>query len=102
MFGKRVVSSPLSRCTTLARAFALQADVELAIEPTLVEMDFGDFDGVSFDSMAPQQWQKLEPFWSAPATCVLPNAESLEDFHHPESMNVKVIGQPIKHFHLIP
>ncbi|GMQ46795.1 histidine phosphatase family protein [Vibrio sp. 10N] len=160
----RVVSSPLSRCTSLARPFAVRADVELTIEPALAEMDFGDFDGVPFDSMSSQQWQKLEPFWSAPATCVLPNAESLEDFHlrirqawqritqipqhtlvvchggvirqiladvlgldwrnpklyagltignatitqlqfdsrYPESIHVKVIGQPIKHFQLIP
>lgn len=77
----RVVSSPLSRCMSLAEPFSEQSGIELNIEPAFAEMDFGDYDGVPFDRMSAEEWQTLEPFWSTPATCQLPNAETLEDFH---------------------
>ncbi|MGR5502464.1 histidine phosphatase family protein [Vibrio sp. DNB22_10_4] len=77
----RVISSPLSRCMNLAKPFSEQSGIELSIEPAFAEMDFGDYDGVPFDRMSKEEWQTLEPFWSTPATCQLPNAETLEDFH---------------------
>ncbi len=82
----RVVSSPLSRCMSLASPFTEQAGIELNIDPAFAEMNFGDFDGVPFDCMSKEEWQTLEPFWTTPATCQLPNAETLEDFHLRVSM----------------
>jgi alpha-ribazole phosphatase len=41
-------------------------------------MDFGDFDGQSFDTLKPH-WDKLELFWQDPASNTIPNAESVHE-----------------------
>ena len=43
-------------------------------------MDFGDFDGYSFDELQ-LHWQIVEKLWTSPSDHQLPNAESLSDFY---------------------
>ncbi|MGR5175419.1 histidine phosphatase family protein [Vibrio parahaemolyticus] len=76
----RIHSSPLKRCAVLAQKLASQMNIPLSLMPDIAEMDFGVFDGVPFDAMSAEQWQQLEPFWSAPAEYCLPQGEPLNDF----------------------
>jgi len=93
-----VVSSSLIRCQNLATEFSLLCQLPLEISPELQEMNFGCFDGVPFDDLlfegrdfeAEHQvdektqllWSQLEAFFQAPADIILPEGETLSDFHH--------------------
>lgn len=44
-----VISSPLSRCLHLARRIAAEASLELRVETSWIEMDFGRWEGVLWD-----------------------------------------------------
>ncbi|MCK6264931.1 histidine phosphatase family protein [Vibrio sp. ZSDE26] len=73
-----VVSSPLIRCCDLANKLVEQdQSLTLKIESKFQELDFGDFDGRTFDELQPH-WEQLESFWRDPASHTLPNAESLQ------------------------
>ncbi|MGF1720997.1 histidine phosphatase family protein [Vibrio kyushuensis] len=75
---KTIVTSPLSRCRDLAeRITSRDSSIEFAVEPRFQEMNFGDFDGKTFDELQPQ-WNVLDSFWKDPANHSLPNAESLQ------------------------
>lgn len=75
---QHVISSPLSRCADLALLLQ-QANPKVIVntEADFREMDFGVFDGRSFDDLAPH-WPELEAFWHSPADNPLPQAEPLE------------------------
>lgn len=92
-----IISSPLIRCQNLAREFSQLGHLPLEIFPDLQEMHFGNFDGMPFDDLFFEEsvcqavsevdektklhWSQLEGFFQAPADIVLPQAESLPDFH---------------------
>ncbi len=98
-----IFSSPLQRCFTLGQLYSQQENIPLIPLEGMQEMDFGLFDGVSFDdidsvkfthspkarnkeqqgthSSTKNNWQLLEAFWQNPAVNTLPSAESLSDFN---------------------
>ncbi|WP_201157589.1 histidine phosphatase family protein [Rhodobaculum claviforme] len=47
----QVVTSPLSRCHRLAQAIATARALPLRIDPRLIEMDFGRWEGVAWDAI---------------------------------------------------
>jgi len=65
----RVVASPLRRTRETAAAFGRPVDVD----ERWIELDYGDFDGLTFDEVSPDVWRA----WRADAGFVLPNGESL-------------------------
>ncbi len=88
-----IYTSPLTRCRSLAQLISRQTKTEVKTLSTLQEMNFGLFDGVSFDELEtvdlsafPQvsqqkPWSLLEEFWQNPAQANLPLAEPLIDFN---------------------
>lgn len=48
----RVVSSPLTRARELAEVLAASLGAELDMEPRLMEMDFGSWEGVAWEDIA--------------------------------------------------
>lgn len=53
-----IVTSPLQRCTQLARAVqALRPESTLAVDQRLAEMDFGDWEGQAWADIDPQALQ---------------------------------------------
>lgn len=77
----RVVTSPLKRCRQLAGQIQTRwPTVSLSTSPLLSEMDFGDYDGWSFDDLQPH-WESVKRLWSHPFDHNLPNAETLLEFH---------------------
>ncbi|MGC9422476.1 histidine phosphatase family protein [Vibrio sp.] len=77
-----VVTSPLRRCADLSvQLKALRPELKVIIEPAFQELDFGEFDGRTFDELS-QQWPLLEAFWQDPAQHILPGAEPLSQAYH--------------------
>ncbi|MEZ9232767.1 histidine phosphatase family protein [Vibrio amylolyticus] len=75
----QIITSPLRRCKDLADKLAMNNPiVGYSVNRGFVEMDFGDYDGQSFDALRPH-WPNLDSFWKDPANKPLPNAESLHD-----------------------
>lgn len=76
---ERIVSSPLIRCAALATEFSFQHQIPLQIEPELMEMHFGNWDGIAFDELG-DEWINLEIFWQSPHSAQPPGGEALNDF----------------------
>jgi alpha-ribazole phosphatase len=74
-----VISSPLKRCAVVAEEFSLHHLLPSEMNNDLQECDFGDWDGVDFNSLK-QQWPHLEAFWQSPLDQCPPNGENLQDF----------------------
>lgn len=79
-------SSPLIRCRIFAEEYCLQNKLPLQVAEQLQEMNFGDWDGQSYQTL----WQtqttldektpSLGAFWQNPWQCLPPNGESMESF----------------------
>lgn len=77
---QQVISSPLQRCLRFAKEFCRRRDLNLSIHSELKEMNFGLWDGLSFDQLAPE-WSQLEAFWASPFDVTPPQGEPLATFH---------------------
>ncbi|WP_435249241.1 alpha-ribazole phosphatase family protein [Vibrio sp. nBUS_14] len=76
-----VITSPLRRCSDLAKLYTQCMSMPLSIAPDFQEMNFGEVDGVAFDELE-DKWTMLDTFWQDPANHQLTGAESLQSFHN--------------------
>lgn len=76
---ERLITSPLNRCFVFAQKVAKQRSIEIEVEKNIKEMDFGDWDGFSYESLW-QQTPSIGDFWQNPLQITPPNGESLVDF----------------------
>lgn len=62
--GARVLSSPLRRCRQTAEAFA----EEVEIDDRLIEMNYGEFEGLPVADVSAQTWARWreDPTWAPP------------------------------------
>jgi len=80
---QHVVSSPLQRCSHFSRWLSNHYQLPLSIEAGLMEMDFGDWDGLAKDVLWKQHRKRLEQFYECNQEDQrAPNGESLMDFRH--------------------
>jgi broad specificity phosphatase PhoE len=70
----RVISSPLSRAHATASAIARPHDVDVVVDERLIELDYGDWDGVVLRDVPPADWAA----WRADPSFTPPNGESLK------------------------
>jgi alpha-ribazole phosphatase len=77
---QQIISSPLQRCRFFAEAYSEKHNLNLHIEPLLQEMNFGLWDGHSFDQLQ-HCWIDLEKFWQNPVQVIPPDGEALVDFY---------------------
>ncbi|WP_162928438.1 histidine phosphatase family protein [Shewanella japonica] len=96
-----LISSPLQRCqhfthglfTELNTANTALSEMNdeahqsvntplpaVQLMPELAEIDFGDWDGVSFDSLYEQFGDKINQYWDNPWQHTPPNAEPMSEF----------------------
>ncbi|MGY3569828.1 histidine phosphatase family protein [Vibrio paucivorans] len=76
-----IISSPLKRCRELAELIGQQdSSQRVSINEQFQEMDFGEFDDVSFSKLE-DRWEELEQFWQNPAGCSFKGSESLASFN---------------------
>lgn len=82
----QIISSPLQRCYNIASQFSKAQYLPLESNKGFAEIDFGKYDGVSFDEIQNLKnnqniWQQLENFWNNPSSHPLPDAELLSCFY---------------------
>jgi len=70
-----VLTSPLQRALCTAEAVADAAGVPLAVDPDLVETDFGDWEGLTFGEVL-ARWPEEMAAWRADASAAPPGGES--------------------------
>ncbi|WP_415896717.1 histidine phosphatase family protein [Neptuniibacter sp. QD72_48] len=75
-----VVSSPLKRALESARWLANTRQIELQVWDELQELDFGDWDGVSFEQVYSENPVAADKFWQAPQDYPAPNGETIQQF----------------------
>jgi len=81
---RRCISSPLVRCHDWASEYCQQQNLQLEIESKLQEMDFGDWDGKSYQAL----WEidnqphksSIGDFWQNPWQHQPPSGETMENF----------------------
>lgn len=71
-----IYSSPLIRAQKTARIINQYHDAPIYIEPGLMEMDQGDFEGFSFQELMACEKGFLQKWISDPASVQMPNGES--------------------------
>lgn len=73
-------TSPLQRCQRFAQTLAAQFSIPLYSHPSLQEMHFGDWEGVSTQVLYEQFPEQLAQFWQHPTDFTPPNAEPMQAF----------------------
>jgi broad specificity phosphatase PhoE len=71
----RVLSSPLRRARDTAAAIAGAHGVAVEIDDRLIELDYGDWDGLALTDVPPESWAA----WRADPQFAPPNGERLSD-----------------------
>ena len=76
----RIIASPLNRCADFARALSQRLDLPLSLDPRLVELDFGAWEGRSAADLMVSDAEALGRFWADPVTHSPPGGEPLPAF----------------------
>ncbi|GHC19771.1 alpha-ribazole-5'-phosphate phosphatase [Kushneria pakistanensis] len=75
-----IITSPLVRCKNVGETLAHGWGVPLHIVPEIMEMNFGDWDGVPTQELLQHSRPALESFWKDPQSFPPPNGETLDSF----------------------
>ncbi len=76
-----VYASPLSRAVQTAEAIARPLKLPVELAPGLVDIDYGQWQGLSPDE-ARRQWpQIVESWYNVPHVACIPGGETLEELH---------------------
>lgn len=75
----RVITSPLTRCSSIASLFSSRKNIPLIPIDSLKEISFGEVDGLAFAEHE-QHWPDFERFWQDPHSFRFKNSESLTHF----------------------
>jgi probable phosphoglycerate mutase len=73
----RIVSSPLHRAVETARMVAFDRPIDL--DPRLMEMDYGTWEGLTYEAIDERDGAYRRRWEVDPATLPCPNGESAED-----------------------
>jgi len=77
---EHIISSPLRRCCEFALRLYLKREVPLKLEEGFKEMNFGDWDGESLESLYQTCAGPIEAYWKNPWASTPPDGESMLDF----------------------
>lgn len=75
-----VISSPLQRCREFAELVAEEDDINLEIDKSFQEIDFGQWEGLSPDKILKEDADKLKSWWQSPTRVTPPDGEDFHDF----------------------
>ncbi|QQX79375.1 histidine phosphatase family protein [Shewanella sp. KX20019] len=75
-----VVSSSLLRCAIPAKALAEQYDIDFVEQSAFMELNFGAWDGQSFNALYQQHGKALDAYWADPWRHAPPNGETMQAF----------------------
>ena len=74
----RVYSSPLSRAVDTARAIALAFDLPVQVHPGLVDIDYGQWQGLTPEDVRARWPEALAAWYETPHLTHIPGGETLE------------------------
>jgi broad specificity phosphatase PhoE len=74
-----VYSSPLARALGTAAAIAAAQGLGPVVHPDLVELDFGEVEGLPYEQIAAERPELYRAWMRAPASVQFPGGESLDD-----------------------
>ena len=76
-----IVSSPLKRCSAFAEKLAAESEsVPFLIKEHWRELHYGDWEGLSTQSIWQDQPEIMQKMWQKPLEFCAPNGESVKDF----------------------
>lgn len=75
-----VFSSPLLRCRAFAEQISTQCGAALRIDPRLMEIAFGEWEGRTHDELTAEDPDRLLRFWMDPKRFAPAGAEEVEQF----------------------
>ncbi|USA45006.1 histidine phosphatase family protein [Acinetobacter sp. C26M] len=75
-----IISSPLQRCQKFAAVLAKQLELPLLLNAEIKEMYFGDWEGMTTQTIYETAPERLANFWQFPTQYHAPNGESLHQF----------------------
>ena len=75
----RVISSPLSRCAMFAKEYAESHEIPIMLDSNFAEMDFGQWDGQTFESLFKND--NVLQFFQTPYCVTPPNGEHMINFN---------------------
>lgn len=76
----RVISSPLQRCRAFAERWAARHACPFSCEEAIQELDFGRWDGRSFEAVWTDEADRVKAFWADPYTTQIPEGEAVPQF----------------------
>ncbi|WP_065187747.1 histidine phosphatase family protein [Shewanella woodyi] len=77
---EQVICSPLRRCSEFALSLYLEKGIPLKMEDGLKEIDFGDWDGETLETLFQQSSSVLDMYWKNPWAFTPPNGEAMQEF----------------------
>ncbi|WP_101757541.1 histidine phosphatase family protein [Oceanicoccus sp. KOV_DT_Chl] len=77
---QQIISSPLIRCAQFARDLSAQHNTAMLIDDGFLEMDFGDWDGRSFDELKAEDPELFANIWRQPQHYQPPGGETFAGF----------------------
>ena len=77
---QQIVTSPLQRCSVFAHDMQQQHGTPVSINDGFLEMDFGDWDGQTFEDLKAQDPVLFSKIWRQPHLYTPPNGEPFTDF----------------------
>ncbi|WP_417347219.1 histidine phosphatase family protein [Ferrimonas sp.] len=73
-----IITSPLTRCADFAQALGRERQLPVETESRFQELDFGDWDGLDFQTLWQSTDGAFELYWQAPWQETPPGGESTE------------------------
>lgn len=77
---EQILTSPLKRCFEFAEALSKKRGVPLAVINELKEINFGQWDGQSVQSIEKNDGERLRKFWQNPSANTPPGGEPVVNF----------------------
>lgn len=91
-----IITSPLQRCREFAELIAQEDEIDLEISPSLQEIDFGSWEGLSPDEIMQEDADLLHAWWSSPTKVTPPDGEDFHEFQARVLKSLKKIIQEYK------
>ena len=76
----QLICSPLRRCSEFALKLYLEQGIPLKMEEGFKEIDFGDWDGETLESLYEEHSGLLDMYWKNPWAFTPPNGEAMQAF----------------------
>lgn len=105
---KNIFTSPLSRSLQTAEIISSRHELEPRIAEGLREIDFGDWEGLTFEEVNSKWPDEVDRWFKCPDDFVFPGGESVQSFHqrvinsfaeivsHPEPIAIVAHGGTLK------